>query len=92
TDALNAALAIRQVLQEFNQSHADYGLPGPIEVGTGIHSGQAVIGTLGAQQRMDTTVIGDVVNTAARLEELTKTYHHPIICSESVVQSLPPDH
>lgn len=91
-DALNAALMIRQSLQNFNLTHGDFGLSGPIEVGIGIHSGQAVIGTLGAQQRMDTTVIGDVVNTAARLEELTKTYHHPIICSENVVQLLPPDH
>jgi adenylate cyclase len=91
-DSLNGALQMQAALEKFNQSRHNFGLRCPIKVGIGIHSGPVVIGTVGDQKRMDTTVIGDVVNTAARLEDLTKTYQHPILCSQEVIQQLPQCH
>lgn len=91
-DGLQAAIATQNALTQFNQTRHQFGLDEPIRIGIGLHTGEGVIGTLGASQRMDTTVIGDVVNTASRLEELTKVYQTPIIVSEQTVAALPLDH
>lgn len=91
-DALNAAVAIRQALVSFNQTRTQFNLPDPVNIGIGLHTGQGVIGTLGSSDRMDPTVIGDVVNTASRLEELTKVYGCQVIASGYVLEQLPPDH
>lgn len=84
-DALNAAVTILQTLNEFNQARAQYNLQNPVKVGIGIHTGLGLIGTIGSDHRMDSTVIGDVVNTAARLEELTKLYGCSILASETTI-------
>ncbi|MFE4106980.1 response regulator [Almyronema epifaneia] len=91
-DGLTAVVKISQALVQLNQSPAVAELGSPIRIGMGLHTGSAVIGTIGASRRMDTTVVGDVVNTAARLEELTKTYACQAITSEAVVQQLPNNH
>lgn len=84
-DALNSAIAMLQNLDEFNKNRAQYNLQKPIKVGMGIHTGLGLIGTIGSDHRMDSTVIGDVVNTAARLEELTKLYGCSILASETTI-------
>ncbi|MBD2326325.1 adenylate/guanylate cyclase domain-containing protein [Alkalinema sp. FACHB-956] len=61
--AVNCAIAIQQKVAEMNQHH-----PIPIQIGIGINSGEVVAGCLGSDLRMDYTILGDVVNTAARLE------------------------
>lgn len=91
TDGLTAVVKIAQALTQLNQEQAA-SLDAPIRVGMGLHTGQAVIGTIGASRRMDTTVVGDVVNTAARLEELTKVYACQSIVSEAVVAQLAEGH
>jgi class 3 adenylate cyclase len=55
-----------------------------LEVGVGIDGGDVFYGNIGSYERMTTTVIGDNVNSASRLEGLTRIYHVPVICSEFV--------
>jgi len=86
--AVRAALEIMDEVRRLNQ-RLGASLDGPLEIGIGIHVGEVMLGTVGAEHRMDTTVIGDTVNIAARLEELTKTSSVPIILSDDVLQRLP---
>jgi len=84
-DALKAAVAMAQKLREFNRDRLQYNLAESVKIGIGIHTGIGLIGTVGSDNRMDSTVIGDVVNTAARLEELTKLYGCSILASETTM-------
>ncbi len=87
-NALKAAVMMQESLQDFNVNYQKYNLREPVKIGIGIHTGIGVIGTLGSEKRMDSTVIGDVVNTASRLESLTKTYGCSIIVSEQVISEI----
>lgn len=87
-DAVSAAVAMQESLRQFNCERFQYNLEQLIQVGIGIHTGIGLIGTVGSEQRMDSTVIGDVVNTAARLEELTKVYGCPILASNTTISHL----
>ena len=79
---------MQESLKQFNSDRFQYNLEEIIQVGVGIHTGIGLIGTVGSEQRMDSTVIGDVVNTAARLEELTKLYGCPILASHTTINHL----
>lgn len=73
-DAVNAvrcALAMSAALEQYNRQTMARGLP-RLRMRVGIASGQVVAGCLGSSQRMKFTVIGDTVNTAARIETMEK--------------------
>lgn len=80
-DAMLAGKAMLEELQRFNLKNQQKGMP-QIEIGIGLHTGYCVLGTVGEPQRMDTTVISDAVNLAARIEALTKFYKTAFIISQ----------
>ena len=69
--ACNAALAIREAIGEANRLRAEAGKE-PVRMGIGIHSGDALVGNIGAPGRVNYTLVGDVVNSAQRIEQLCK--------------------
>ncbi len=69
--AIAASLEMHEKLKPLNESLAAKGLP-QIEIGVGIHTGKVVAGTVGGQERLSYSVVGDTVNTSSRLESLNK--------------------
>ena len=60
----------------------------PVRVGIGLHLGEVFSGVVGDAQRLEYSVFGDTVNTAARLEELTKAVGADVIASAAVLQAV----
>jgi class 3 adenylate cyclase len=83
--AVQAAVEMRQQLNEFNSWLKDMGMPA-LKMGIAIHTGEALVGNIGCKARMDFTVIGDVVNTTARLEEIVKEVPNRILISGPVYE------
>jgi adenylate cyclase len=84
--AMNAALEMGEALDDLNRQWEKRGLPA-INVGIGINTDVVVAGNMGSETRLNYTVIGDGVNLASRLEELTKLpeYERRIIISGSTL-------
>lgn len=84
---VQAALEMRAALGELKKRWKEEGKI-PFDTGIGIHTGEAIVGNIGSQRRMEYTVIGDAVNIAARIESLTKDYEAPILISEATYEDL----
>ncbi|MEQ9371232.1 MAG: response regulator [Coleofasciculus chthonoplastes F3-SA18-01] len=79
-DGLKAAIEIQKQVTCYNRDREKAGYPS-ITIGIGLNTGSLMLGTIGEQQRMETTVISDTVNLASRLEDLTKVYGASILIS-----------
>jgi two-component system sensor histidine kinase ChiS len=86
-DALSAAVAMYQELDQFNLELIQ-NQEKPLKIGVGLHCGKMTMGIIGESQRFDTTVISDVVNTASRLEGLTKIYGSRILVTKEIVENI----
>ena len=73
-DSLNALIAAKGMLERINQFNQKRQLEGEDrwEIGIGLHIGQVFVGNIGHESTFEYSVIGDAVNTAARLESMTK--------------------
>ena len=81
--AQQACRCAAEMIRRLAKLNASGSLPDDIriEIGIGIHSGEAIVGNLGSSEFADYTVIGDAVNLASRIEGLNKQYHTTIIIS-----------
>jgi adenylate cyclase len=82
--ALDAARLMSERLEELNHS-LQVELDQPLRIGIGIHVGPTIVGEMGYGNVTTITAIGDAVNTASRLETLTKTYGCQLVVSEETV-------
>jgi two-component system sensor histidine kinase ChiS len=87
-NAVQAAIAMQKQVSIYNMHRGNSGYA-PISIGIGLHTGNLMLGTIGEEQRMETTVISDAVNLASRLEGLTKFYGAGIVISENTLNYLP---
>lgn len=85
--ALNAAIEMQRVLRAYNHERQRAGYD-PLRISTGLHHGPLMLGTVGAANRMQGTVISDTVNLAARMESLTRAYDAHILISQAVYARL----
>jgi adenylate cyclase len=81
--AVQSGFDMLEALEAFNSRQAKGGRP-QFRIGIGINYGVVTIGNIGSEKKMDYTVIGDMVNLASRLEQLTKIYDVPFLISDSV--------
>lgn len=83
--AVKSAVAMNHELEKLNQKMQPQD---KLYMGIGIHTGEAIVGNIGSDRRLDYTVIGDNVNLASRIEGLTKHYNCAILISETTYKQI----
>lgn len=86
-DALKAAIEIQKEMQGFNKIRQAKNKPA-IQIGVGMHTGPLIMGITGDYDRMDACTISDTVNTASRVESLTKHYKASILLSDASLKQI----
>lgn len=82
--AVGAARAIVESVEDWSAERQQRGLS-PVKVGVGVHVGPVVVGNIGDERCLELAVLGDVVNTASRLQALTRRHDARIIVSEKAL-------
>jgi adenylate cyclase len=88
--SVKSAYTIFKNLEKFNQTLTARGIS-PLNIGIGIHFGTVIAGNIGSKERLEYTVIGDAVNTASRLETLSKQVSSRAVISMEVFERLSPE-
>ena len=88
-DAANALAAGRALQAEIAawSEKRRYAGRRPVSIGIGVHYGQVFAGVIEGGKRLEFTVIGDAVNTAHRIEELTRTTGRPLLVSAELLEA-----
>jgi len=89
-DAIRAIRAALEMLRETAAFSTEFQAAGgtPLAIGIGINTGAAIVGNIGSPERMGYTAIGDTVNVASRLQDLTKEYHADLLISHSTFDEI----
>ncbi|MBM2887257.1 adenylate/guanylate cyclase domain-containing protein [Leptospira interrogans] len=85
--AILAAIEMKKKVQTINAQAKDSHFRG-LKIGIGINTGNLMLGTVGSRSRLDTTVIGDTVNVASRLESLTNLYRADILITKNTLSAM----
>jgi adenylate cyclase len=84
--ALACAFELQQEIDRWSRKRSTRGA-NPLRVSVGVHCGPVTVGNLGGRERIEFTVVGDVVNVASRLEEVTREIGGSIIASEDCIRA-----
>src|SRR5205085_6630840 len=85
-NAVESAAAMIRTIEALNAVRSARGEP-RLGLGIGVATGAVVAGAIGSPKRMDYTVVGDPVNLASRLQQLTKAYRAEIVICEETAQA-----
>src|SRR5207237_7410067 len=86
-NALRCAEGMLAALDAWNKERAEASEP-PVAIGIGLKYGPAVVGDVGSEHGLSFTVIGDTVNTASRLQGLTRSLDTPLVIGDAVVEAI----
>ena len=86
-NALEAAQDMLRRLDRLNRQRAE-GAQAGLEIGIGVHAGEALVGLIGSQQRHDFVMLGDVVDSASRIEGAGRGLGYPVVCTAAVASAV----
>jgi len=84
-DPVRAIACARMLLALIDQWNIKRRFDPPVRIGIGLHTGEVYCGLVGDEQRIEFTVLGDVVNVAAKIEQATKRFDTALLASDAVV-------
>ena len=87
-DCLHAVEAAMSIVERVGEA-CEAGRLAPTQLGIGIHAGEVVAGTVGSEYHKEYKITGDVVNSAARVEGLNKTYDSQVLVTDAVWREVP---
>ncbi len=87
TNALACAAEMAEQIVVWNAHRQSAGLE-PLRIGIGVHYGEVVLGDIGGERRMEFAVVGDTVNVASRLQDMTRSLDIAILASSAVVEAV----